>query len=52
MANDKTLFDWAEDRKSMLEEMEQTDFFALPKFVERNLKYPFFEWQNIRGLLV
>ena len=46
MANDKTLFDWAEDRKSTLEEMEQTDFFALPKFVERNLKYPFFEWQK------
>lgn len=27
MANNKTLFDWVEDRKSMLEEMEQTDFF-------------------------
>ncbi|SUA23848.1 type III restriction/modification system enzyme [Neisseria gonorrhoeae] len=26
MANNKTLFDWVEDRKSMLEEMEQTDF--------------------------
>lgn len=46
MANNKTLFDWAEDRKAMLEEMEQTDFFALPEFVERNLKYPFFEWQK------
>ncbi len=46
MANDKTLFDWVEDRKSMLEEMEQTDFFALPEFVSNNLKYPFFEWQK------
>ena len=46
MANNKTLFDWVEDRKSMLEEMEQTDFFALPEFVEHNLKYPFFEWQK------
>ncbi|ENS7318352.1 DEAD/DEAH box helicase family protein [Neisseria gonorrhoeae] len=35
-----------EDRKSMLEEMEQTDFFALPEFVSNNLKYPFFEWQK------
>ena len=42
MANNKTLFDWVEDRKSTLEEMEQTDFFALPEFVERNLKYSFF----------
>ncbi|ENS9285588.1 TPA: DEAD/DEAH box helicase family protein [Neisseria gonorrhoeae] len=46
MANNKTLFDWVEDRKSMLEEMEQTDFFALPEFVSNNLKYPFFEWQK------
>ena len=46
MANDKTLFDWVEDRKSTLEEMEQTDFFALPEFVSNNLKYPFFEWQK------
>ncbi|HEZ4154816.1 TPA: DEAD/DEAH box helicase family protein, partial [Neisseria meningitidis] len=46
MANNKTLFDWVEDRKSTLEEIEQTDFFALPEFVERNLKYPFFEWQK------
>ncbi len=46
MANNKTLFDWVEDRKSTLEEMEQTDFFALPEFVERNLKYSFFEWQK------
>ncbi|WP_196228404.1 DEAD/DEAH box helicase family protein, partial [Kingella kingae] len=46
MANNKTLFDWVEDRKSTLEEMEQTDFFALPAFVSNNLKYPFFEWQK------
>ncbi|HFB2952272.1 TPA: DEAD/DEAH box helicase family protein [Neisseria gonorrhoeae] len=46
MANNKTLFDWVEDRKSMLEKMEQTDFFALPEFVSNNLKYPFFEWQK------
>lgn len=46
MANDKNLFDWVEDRKSMLEEMEQTDFLALPEFVSNNLKYPFFEWQK------
>ena len=46
MANNKTLFDWVEDRKSTLEEMEQTDFFALPKFVSNNLKYLFFEWQK------
>ena len=46
MANNKTLFDWVEDRKSTLEEMEQTDFFALPEFVSNNLKYPFFEWQK------
>lgn len=46
MANDKTLFDWVEERKSILEEMEQTDFFALPEFVSNNLKYPFFEWQK------
>lgn len=46
MANNKTLFDWVEDRKSILEEMEQTDFFALPEFVSNNLKYPFFEWQK------
>ncbi|EMR8772473.1 DEAD/DEAH box helicase family protein [Neisseria gonorrhoeae] len=46
MANNKTLFDWVENRKSMLEEMEQTDFFALPEFVSNNLKYPFFEWQK------
>ena len=46
MANNKMLFDWVEDRKSMLEEMEQTYFFALPEFVSNNLKYPFFEWQK------
>ena len=46
MANNKTLFDWVEDRKSTLEEMEQTDFFALPEVVSNNLKYPFFEWQK------
>lgn len=46
MANNKMLFEWVEDRKSMLEEMEQTYFFALPEFVSNNLKYPFFEWQK------
>lgn len=53
MANDKTLFDWVEDRKSTLEEMEQTDFFALPELIGQvSVKYNFQKrYPNLSGYL-
>lgn len=46
MANDKTLFEVIENRKAVYLEDGDDEKFRLPEFVERNLKYPFFEWQK------
>ncbi len=46
MANDKTLFEVIENRKAVYLEDGDDEKYRLPEFVERNLKYPFFEWQK------
>ncbi len=46
MANDKTLFEVIENRKAVYLEDGDDEKCRLPEFVERNLKYPFFEWQK------
>ena len=46
MANNKTLFEVIENRKAVYLEDGDDEKCRLPEFVERNLKYPFFEWQK------
>ena len=46
MANNKTLFEVIENRKAVYLEDDDDEKCGLPEFVERNLKYPFFEWQK------
>lgn len=46
MANNKTLFEVIENRKAVYLEDGDDEKCKLPEFVERNLKYPFFEWQK------
>lgn len=46
MANNKTLFEVIENRKAVYLEDGDDEKCGLPEFVERNLKYPFFEWQK------
>lgn len=46
MANNKMLFEVIENRKAVYLEDGDDEKCRLPEFVERNLKYPFFEWQK------
>ena len=46
MANNQTLFEVIENRKAVYLEDGDDEKCRLPEFVERNLKYPFFEWQK------
>lgn len=45
MANDKTLFEVIENERKAVKKYKP-ELLEMPEFVERNLKYPFFEWQK------
>ena len=45
MANNKTLFEVIENERKAVKKYKP-ELLEMPEFVERNLKYPFFEWQK------